>query len=136
MRGSKAGSENRAELSLLKTGNLLPYDLLLSVVVLTAVVLGGCLGLVTAHNSSQTPPQAAIQVTPASVNFGSVATGKKISQTVSVANTGNVAVNISQMNVSSSNFSVSGLTMPLSLPVGQSNNFQVWFDATFPGNAT
>jgi len=136
MRGSPVGSGNRTELSLRKIRSLLQHDLLLSVVALAAAVLSGCAGLVSAGSSSQPASQAAIQVTPSSVNFGSIVAGKKISQIVSVANTGNISVNISQVNVSSSQFSASGLTMPLSLPVGQSSSFQVWFNATVAGNAT
>jgi len=111
-------------------------NLFLAVVTLGAAVLSGCSGLVSAGSNSQPPPQATIEVTPSSVNFGSIVAGKKISQTVSVANTGNISVSISQVNVSSSQFSVSGLTIPLSLPLGQSTSFQVWFDATAAGNAT
>src|SRR5229473_2591964 len=97
----------------------------------SAVFLSGCAGLV---NANGTNPHAAIQVNPASVSFGSTAVGKKVSQTVSVANTGNMSVNISQANVSNSQFSVSGLVMPLSLPAGQSSNFQVSFVPNSSGN--
>jgi hypothetical protein len=136
MRGGQVASGNRTELSHQKIWSLLQHDLLLSVVVLAASVLCGCAGLVSAGNNSQPPSQAMIQVTPSSCNFGSVVVGKKVSQIVSVANTGNISVNISRVNVSSSQFSVSGLTMPLSLPAGQSNSFQVWFHAASAGNAT
>ncbi len=136
MRSGQVGSRNRTELSLQKSRSLLQHDLLLSVVVLAAAVLSGCAGLVSAGSNSQTASQAAIRVTPASFNFGSTIVGKKISQIVSVANTGNISVNISQVNVSSSQFSVSGLTMPLFLSVGQSSSFQIWFNATSAGNAT
>src|SRR5208283_6056278 len=94
-------------------------------------------GVVTANGPKSSPsPQAAIQVTPSSLNFGSTVVGQKVSQTVSVANTGNISVNISTANLSSSQFSLSGLTLPLPLSVGQSSSFQVWFDATSAGNAT
>jgi hypothetical protein len=136
MKGSQAGSGNRTRLSSRKVRSLPQYDLLFLLVGLATTVLSGCAGIVTAGSKSQPASQAAIQVTPSSVNFGSIVDGKKISQTVSVANTGNISVNISQVTVSSSQFSVSGLTMPLSLPVGQSSSFQVWFNATAVGNAT
>src|SRR5467141_3208343 len=99
----------------------------------SAAFLSGCSGLV---NASGTNSIAAIQVNPASVNFGSAVVGKKVSQNVSVANTGSMAVNISQANVSNSQFSVTGLVMPLSLPVGQSSGFQVSFDPNSSGNVT
>jgi len=99
----------------------------------SAAFLSGCSGLV---NASGTNSNAAIQVNPASVSFGSTVVGKKVSQTVSVANTGNMPVNISQANVSNSQFSVSGLVMPVSLPVGQSNSFQISFAPNSSGNVT
>src|SRR5712664_1179724 len=99
----------------------------------SAAFLSGCSGLV---NASGTNSIAAIQVNPASVNFGSAVVGKKVSQSVSVANTGSMPVNISQANVSNSQFSVSGLVMPLSLPVGQSSSFQVSFAPNSSGNVT
>src|SRR6266403_512921 len=97
----------------------------------SAAFLSGCSGLV---NASGTNSIAAIQVNPASVNFGSAVVGKKVSQTVSVANTGSMPVNISQTSVSNAQFSVSGLVMPLSLPVGQSSSFQVSFAPNSSGN--
>jgi hypothetical protein len=99
----------------------------------TTALLSGCSGLVSASGTS---PHAAIQVNPASVNFGSDVVGKKVSQSVSVANTGNMAVNISQANLSNSQFSVSGLAMPFSLPAGQSSSFQVSFVPSASGNIT
>jgi len=100
-------------------------------------VFTGCAGVVGANGpQSSSPPQAAIQVTPSSLNFGSTVVGKKVSQTLSVANTGKISVNISQVNLSSSQFSLSGLAMPFPLPIGQSSSFQVWFDPTSAGNAT
>src|SRR5258707_742281 len=136
MKGSQVDSGNRTKLFSRKVRSLLQYHLLFLLAALATTVLSGCSGLVSAGGKSQPASQAAIQVTPSSVNFGSTAAGKKISQTISVANTGNISVNISQVNISSSQFSVSGLTMPLSMPAGQSNSFQVWFDATAAGNAT
>src|SRR2546427_5923035 len=99
----------------------------------SAAFLSGCSGMVNASGSNSI---AAIQVNPASVNFGSAVVGKKVSQTVSVANTGSMPVNISQKNVPNSQFSVAALVMPLSLPVGQSSSFQVSFAPNSSGNVT
>ena len=136
MKGSQVDSGNRTKLFSRKIQSLLQYHLLFLLAALATMALSGCSGLVSAGGKSQPASQAAIQVTPSSVNFGSIAAGKKVSQTISVANTGNISVNISQVNISSSQFSVSGLAMPFSMPAGQSNSFQVWFDATAAGNAT
>jgi hypothetical protein len=100
-------------------------------------VFNGCAGGVSANGpKSSSSAQGSIQVTPGSINFGSTAVGQKVSQTFSVVNTGSISVNISKANLSSSQFSISGLALPLSLPAGQSSSFQVWFDATSAGNAT
>jgi len=105
------------------------------ILIFTAAFLSGCSGLVSANGTN---PQlhAAIQVNPASVNFGSAIVGKKVAQNVSIANTGNMAVNISQANMSNSQFSLTGLTLPLSLTTGQTSSFQVWFDPSSPGNVS
>ena len=107
---------------------------LLCVVGAAPILMNGCAGITSASNNSR--PPAAIQVTPASVSFGSVVVGKKGSQTISITNTGSVAFNVSQVNLSGSQFSISGLAMPLSLPAGQSISFQVWFSASSAGNAS
>ena len=111
----------------------LPAILLLA----STLLLSGCSGLVTAGGTkSQPAQQAAIQVTPSSFNFGNLVVGKKISQTATIANTGNTSINVTAVAVSSGQFSLSGLTMPLSLPTGQSSTFQVWFDPSAAGNVT
>jgi hypothetical protein len=134
MRTGHVESRKRTQISSRKVRKLLQHGRVLLVVALAPVVLlSGCSGLVSAGG---TAPHAAIQVTPSSLNLGSVVVGKKVSQIVSVANTGNISVNISQANLSSSQFSVSGLAMPLSLSVGQSSSFQISFNATSAGNVT
>ena len=111
----------------------LPTILLLAPVLL----LIGCAGLVSAGGTkSQSGQQAAIQVTPGSFSFGSLVVGKKISQTATISNTGNTSINVTAASVSSGQFAVSGISMPLALPVGQSSTFQVWFDPSAAGTVT
>src|ERR1700719_3762641 len=132
------GPRTRASGPLRNVRRLLQCHALPAPLVLATVVLvTGCAGQVNSSGTNSLPaPQAAIRVTPTSLNFGSTVVGKKVSQTVSVVNTGNISVNISQANVSGSQFSQTGLTLPLTLSVGQSSSFQVWFDASSAGNAT
>jgi len=75
-------------------------------------------------------------MTPSSFNFGNLVVGKKVSQTATVLNTGNTSINVTAASVSSGQFAVSGITMPLSLAVGQSSTFQVWFDPSAAGTVT
>src|SRR5260370_38832529 len=94
MKGSQVDSGNRPKLFSRKIRSLLQYHLLFLLAALATMALNGCSGLVSAGSKSQPASQAAIQVTPSSVNFGSTPAGKKISQTISVANTGNIYVNV------------------------------------------
>ncbi|MGC1413657.1 MAG: choice-of-anchor D domain-containing protein, partial [Candidatus Acidiferrum sp.] len=95
----------------------------------------GCAGLVSA-GGPKTDPQAAIQVTPSSFNFGSLVVGKKTSLSGTVSNTGNTSITVTSAAVTGGQFSVSGLTLPLTLPTGQSSSFQVWFDPSATGSVS
>ncbi|HEY6387534.1 MAG TPA: choice-of-anchor D domain-containing protein, partial [Candidatus Acidoferrum sp.] len=122
----------------LNIGNFWWYRTLSTILLLApTVLLIGCAGLVSAGGTkSQSGQQAAIQVTPGSFNFGNLIVGRKVSQTATVANTGNTSINVTAASVSSGQFAVSGITMPLSLPAGQSSTFQVWFDPSAAGTVT
>src|SRR5277367_116190 len=116
--------------------SLRPRPLLAIVALAPMLVLAGCAGLVSAGGSKSASPEASIQVTPGTFNFGNMAVGKKVSQTATVTNTGNATASLSAVTVNSAQFSVTGLTLPFSLPAGQSSTFQVWFDPTATGNFT
>jgi Abnormal spindle-like microcephaly-assoc'd, ASPM-SPD-2-Hydin/Protein of unknown function (DUF1573) len=96
--------------------------------------LTGCAGVVT--GSKQNSTSASFQLSPSSVSFGQVTVGKQATQNVSVSNTGSVAVNITQVALSNPHFSVSGMTTPMSLAVGQTGNFAVAVDPTAAGSLT
>src|SRR5947209_1652645 len=73
---------------------------------------------------------------PTSMIFGNVTVGSKSApQTVTLTNSGNSSVSISQINVSGSGFSASGLTAPLTLAAGQTASFSVVFASTTAGAA-
>src|SRR5438034_7096022 len=61
-----------------------------------------------------------LNANPASDSFGSVQVGSSASQYQSVTNSGGSNVNISHANVSGSGFSISGLSLPITLTPGQS----------------
>jgi HYDIN/CFA65/VesB family protein len=98
-------------------------------------ILSGCSGVVGAQ-STPPPPQAAFQLAPASLDFGSVAMGTKVSQTATVKNSGKTPIKIMQDSVTNNQFGVSGVTFPFTLAVGQSTNVSVWFNGTTPGKAS
>jgi len=125
----KRTDRSRRNVGRLSQHRVLPAILLLA----PTLLLSGCAGLVSAGG---TKSQAAIQMTPSSFNFGNLVVGKKVSQTATVLNTGNTSINVTAASVSSGQFAVSGITMPLSLAVGQSSTFQVWFDPSAAGTVT
>jgi len=68
-----------------------------------------------------------------SLTFGSVQVGNSSSQSETLTNTGGSSVTISQANASGAGFSVSGLSVPVTLAVGQSVTFNVGFAPTTAG---
>jgi len=107
---------------------------LLTAVILCTGILGGCAGLVS--GTKTTTGQAAFQVSPATVNFGKVTVGKKTTQTVAVVNTGSMPVSITQASISNPQFSLTGVTLPMSMPTGQTGNFTVAVAPSATGTLT
>jgi HYDIN/CFA65/VesB-like, Ig-like domain/Abnormal spindle-like microcephaly-assoc'd, ASPM-SPD-2-Hydin/Right handed beta helix region/Flagellar-associated PapD-like len=77
-----------------------------------------------------------LSASPTTVNFGDVAVGTSTSQAITLTNAGTGSVTVAQANVAGTGFSVSGLTLPLTLTAGQSTNFNAVFSASTTGNAT
>jgi hypothetical protein len=68
-----------------------------------------------------------LSASPTSLSFGSLPLGKNQTLPVTLTNVGNSSATISQATVTGAGFSVSGLSLPLTLAVGQSTNFNVVF---------
>jgi hypothetical protein len=77
-----------------------------------------------------------LSVSPASLSFGNLATGTTAAQKVTISNTGNSSVSISQISATGTGFSTSGITLPLSLAAGQSTSFSVTFAPASAGSLT
>ncbi|HXH67166.1 MAG TPA: choice-of-anchor D domain-containing protein [Candidatus Limnocylindrales bacterium] len=75
-----------------------------------------------------------LSASPASLAFGSLTTGTSATQSVTVSNTGNAGVSISQITATGAGFSTSGIALPLTLAAGQSASFSVSFAPTSVGN--
>ncbi|MHB8754318.1 MAG: beta strand repeat-containing protein [Candidatus Acidiferrales bacterium] len=90
--------------------------------------------LVIALSANGTQPE--ISATPSTVNFGSVATGSNSTQTVSLNNPGSANLTISQASVSGTGFSMTGLSVPITINPGTSKTFSVGFAPTSNGNAS
>src|SRR5439155_566133 len=68
-----------------------------------------------------------LSASPASLGFGNVTVGTSGSQTVSLTNTGNAGLTLSSASIAGNGFSLSGLTLPLTLAAGQTTSFSVAF---------
>lgn len=80
--------------------------------------------------------QGAITANATTLAFGSVQAGKSMSLPETLTNTGGSAVTISAAYASGSGFSLSGLSIPLTLNAGQSASFTVSFSPTSSGAAS
>jgi hypothetical protein len=72
---------------------------------------------------------------PTSLSFGSITVGSKQSVSETVTNTGGAGVTISQIGISGTGFSLSGISAPVTLTAGQSVTFSVTFIPPSPGSA-
>ena len=77
----------------------------------------------------------ALSVTPGSLNFGSVILGTTGTETSSLTASGG-PVTVTSAASSSGQFSISGVSFPLTIPSGQSVSFGVVFTPTAAGNAS
>src|ERR1019366_8494269 len=84
--------------------------------------------------SAVTP--GALSSSPSSLSFGSVTVGTNQTQSETVSNTGGTSVTISGITASGAGFTVSGISLPLSLAAGQSASFTVGFNPASAGTAS
>jgi len=73
---------------------------------------------------------------PTSLSFGSVTVGSNRSASETVTNTGGSSVTISQVRISGTGFTVTGITAPVTLTAGQSAAFSVTFTPQSAANAS
>src|SRR6266852_2759028 len=83
-----------------------------------------------------TAAQPQLTINPAGVSFGSVNVGATATQTVSLANSGNAALTISQATPSGTGFSLTGLTLPQTINAGSSISFTAQFLPASIGSAS
>jgi len=79
---------------------------------------------------------AALQVTPASVNFGSQKLKSTSTQNVTLKNTGDINMTVSGITVVGAGFGYSDLSPGFSLAPNQTVTFQVWFKPQAAGAAS
>jgi Abnormal spindle-like microcephaly-assoc'd, ASPM-SPD-2-Hydin len=73
---------------------------------------------------------------PGAVTFGNVRVGQSQAQTATLTNSGESSVTVSQAAASSAAFSLTGLTLPVTLAPGQATKLTVVFAPKSPGKIT
>jgi hypothetical protein len=101
------------------------------VVVLGLAVMVGCQGVSTGKSDSQgggtNPLPGTLGAVPGSISFGNVQVGTSQTQSDTLSNTGGSNLTITQATASGADFSISGLSTPLTLTPGQNASFSVTF---------
>ncbi len=82
------------------------------------------------------PVQPALSVSSSSVNFGTVAVGTVVTQSVTLSSTGNAAVTISAGNATGSGFALIGASFPMTLNPGQSASLVLQFNPAAAGTSS
>src|SRR5579859_778756 len=110
--------------------------------ILAAITQSGCTGVTSARSSSttstnsNTTPSGALTVSPAALTFGNVPVGSISNQSLTVTNSGTVAVTISQANATGAGFGIGGVSGPLTLSPGGTFTFTASFAPTAAGNSS
>src|SRR5207237_4988559 len=73
---------------------------------------------------------------PSSINFGSLQVGSTNTLFEAVTNSGGSSVTISQATITGPGFSLSGLSLPMTLTAGQSVTFSLTFAPQFSTNVS
>jgi len=80
--------------------------------------------------------QGTVGANPTSLDFGTVTVGNKQALSETLTNTGGSTLTVSQVGVSGTGFTVSGISTPVTLTAGQSATFSVTFAPTSAGSAS
>ncbi len=114
-------------------------------IIVLGAFLSGCAGVTSAKGSSTTATNSdtttsgtpgTLSVSPAAVSFGNVAVGSISNQSLSVTNSGSVALTISQVTVTGAGFAVGGASLPLTLSPGNGFTFTASFDPITAGDVS
>jgi hypothetical protein len=93
--------------------------------------ISGCVGLTgaskTGSGQQSTQGAATISVVPASISFGSVAVGGTASQSVTISNSGESNLTITQASTTAAGVTITGVKLPLTVEAGKRATFDIVF---------
>lgn len=98
--------------------------------------LGALLGCGGLGGKQQAQGPGELTPSPTSLNFGNVQTGTSQSLNDTVTNTGQSSLTISQITVTGTGYSISGISAPVTLTAGQGASFSVQFAPSAIGSAS
>jgi centrosomal CEP192-like protein/ASPM-SPD-2-Hydin domain-containing protein len=109
-----------------------------TIVALATLFSVGCAGTKLANTSSSNPaPAGSLSPSNSTLNFGNVQLGSAKSMSLALTNAGtSAAVQISQVTVAGPGFTVTGVTLPVSLAAGQSVTVSIDFKPTSAGSSS
>jgi hypothetical protein len=93
-------------------------------------LLSGCQGV---SASGSPPPSGNLSLGTLSLNFGNVAAGSSSTQTVTAANTGNTAIAVSSVAISSKYFALTSPSLPATIASGQNATLSFTFTPNAAG---
>jgi hypothetical protein len=145
LNGAEFGISGIATPKTISSGQSVPVT-----VTFTPTAAGAVPGSITLTSNDPNNPSATVSLTgtgstaslgqlttnPTSLSFSNVSVGSNASETIILKNSGTVAVHISSITAVENNFSVSGVTAPLTLTASQVAIFSVKFAPTATGNAS
>lgn len=102
--------------------------------ILTSDASSATISLKGAGVTTETPGQ--LTLSPTAADFGTVTVGNRQPVSESITNTGGSSVDISQIALSGTGFTMSGISAPLTLAAGQNATFTVTFTPTASGAAS
>lgn len=95
--------------------------------------MAGCVGVTGKPNvNTASPTAASLEVTPLSIDFGSVEEGASSQKAVQIVNVGTESAKITSVALKGGAFSVHGIAVPLTITARASTSFKVDFS---PGSA-
>lgn len=107
-----------------------------TVIILAGILFtSGCVGVAGKPGAPSTSG-ASIEVSPASVSFGSLTVGQSASKTLTITNTGTQSLKVSGISVAGSGFTMKAVAVPMTLAAGQSANVSTTFTASASGAAS
>jgi hypothetical protein len=108
----------------------------LGLVLLCLAAMSGCQGFSSGKAAATRGANGQLALNPTTDNFGTVQVGSNQQQSETVTNTGGSTVTISQVGISGTGFTLSGISTPVTLPPGQSAKFNVTFAPQSGGSAS